>query len=258
MGPRMLCSLGCPGSPSGRETVQPDAITNWWRPGISSTLDMDGDTPEVPNNVWVQLDSTWVPWVDPVLSHRQGAKSIFFTSQIFHHSQLQVSLVCSVSQFGMCVPRPLFLASMTLPRLTGPPASLAVSSQSPLGPPFPLSITPLCGVLYPVPHLLHQELITQDRHGLWESRCPNWMLSLLFPPKMGSFSCIYSNTANSSMITPHCPCQGPESHLVPEHLGMTAQAILLLPFTYCKPGICKTLTHGASWFLPSVLKHQSY
>lgn len=253
-GARMLCSLGYPGSPGGRETVQPDAIKNWWRPGISRGLDMDGDIPEMPNNVWVQRDP--LPGSLELIRccHIGKGQNLYFSQARFFitHSYkcpwcvLYLSLACVLLDPSSWHPWPY-------PYSQVPRTALAVSSPSPPWPPFPLSILP-CAVLYPVSHLLHQGLITQDRHELWESRSPNWMFSLLFPSKTGTFSCIYSNIANSSMITPHCPCQGTESHLVPEHRGLTAQAILSLPFAYCKPGVCKTLSSGAPWFLPNCLE----
>lgn len=151
MGPRMLCSLGYPGSPGGRETAtwcnkelmeawnQQGPRYGWWHPR---------DAKQRLGPTW---PSAWVPWVDPVLSHRQGAKSIFFTSQIFHHSQLQVSVVCFVPQFGMCVIGPLFLASMTLPILTGPPHCSSCFFPVSTMTSFPSVHTPLCCLIPCVP-----------------------------------------------------------------------------------------------------------
>lgn len=67
----------------------------------------------------------------------------------------------------------------------------------------------------------------------------------LFPPQLAP-SPVFTASEDGSMITTHCLCQRPESHLVPGHPGPAAKAVHLFPFVCGTPGICRTLASRAS------------
>lgn len=99
-------------------------------------------TGEMPSSIWVCVGSLTSSLELIQFCHVSTGKTVLFTNPIFNHSY--VSLVCLMSQWHLHCWIPLPGLCDPTHTLQGPPNSLAISFQSPLWPPFPLSIALLC------------------------------------------------------------------------------------------------------------------